>query len=72
MVFYPVTCILIKGWLASSQAGNIGGATRQEVEAGQPEQENSEKRKESVYSYHSDTEEARCDCLAKKGTKPRD
>ena len=32
---YPVTCILNKHRLASSQAGSIGRATRQEAEAGQ-------------------------------------
>ena len=32
---YPVTCILNKYWLASSQAVSIGGTTRQELEAGQ-------------------------------------
>ena len=42
---YPVNYILNKCWLASSQAGSIGGTTRQEVKAGQQEQENSGKRK---------------------------
>ena len=42
---YSANYILNKRWLASSQAGSIGGTTRQEVEVGQWEQENSGKRK---------------------------
>ena len=58
MVFYPSPVLfLIKCWLASSQAESIGEVTRQEVEAGQWEQENSGKRKDSVFSCHPDTEE---------------
>ena len=34
---YSVTCLLNKCLLASSQAGNIGGVTRQEVEVEQQE-----------------------------------
>ena len=41
---YSVNYILNKRWLASSQAGSIGGTTRQELEAGQWEQENSGKK----------------------------
>ena len=37
---YSVNYILNKYWLASSQAGSVGRATRQEVEVGQGEQEN--------------------------------
>ena len=61
---YPVNCILNKHWLASSQAGSIGGTTRQEVEAGQREQEISGKKDFLVCSHDPATEEARCDCLA--------
>ena len=45
---YYVNYILNKHWLASTQAGSIGKTTRQEVEAGQWEQENS--GKEEAYS----------------------
>ena len=44
-ILYSVNYVLNKCWLASSQAGSIGGTTRQEVEAGQWEQENSGKDK---------------------------
>ena len=40
-----VNYILNKCWLAHSQAGSIGGTTRQEVEAGQWEQDNFGKKK---------------------------
>ena len=38
---YSVNYVLNKCWLASSQAGSIGGTTGQEAEVGQWEQENS-------------------------------
>ena len=41
---YSVNYILNKRWSISSQAGSIGGTTRQEVEVGQREQENSGKK----------------------------
>ena len=41
---YSVSYILNKCWLASSQAGSIGGTTRQEEEVGQGEQEYSGKK----------------------------
>ena len=41
---YSVNHVLNKRWLASSQAGNIGGTTIQEVEARQWEQEHSGKK----------------------------
>ena len=41
---YSVNYILNKCWLASSQAGIIGGTTRQEVEVGQWEQKYSGKK----------------------------
>ena len=45
--------------MASSKAESIGGKIRQEVEAGEGEQENPGNRKESVCSHHPDTEKAR-------------
>ena len=57
---YPVNYILNKSWLASRQAGSIGGAMRIGVFW----------EEDVVHSHDSDTEEARCDCLAKKGTEP--
>ena len=45
---YSVSYILNKHWLASGQAGSIGGTIRQEVEVSQWEQENS--RKEEAHS----------------------
>ena len=52
------------------QARSIGGSTRQEVEAGQWEQEKA--RKEEAHSSipAQITEEATCELTAEKGTKP--
>ena len=61
---------LIKCWLASSQAGCIGGATRQKVEAGQPEQENSGKKKGALCSHNPETEEEDENASLIKDTKP--
>ena len=54
---YSVNYILNKRWLASSQAGSIGGTTRQEVEAGQGEQENSGKEEALSSQSCPDTED---------------
>ena len=56
---YPVNRSLIKHWLASSQAGSRGGAMRILGE------------ESSVCSHDPASEDARCDCLAEKGTKSR-
>ena len=61
---YSVNYILNKWLLASSQAGSIGGITRQKVEAGRQEQEYSGKRI-LLSAVPPATEEARCDCPAK-------
>ena len=60
---------LIRCWLASSQAGSIGGAmvTRQEGEAWQWEFWEEEVW---ICSCDPDAADARCDCPAKKGTMP--
>ena len=50
---YSVNYILNKGGLACSQAGSKGGTTRQEVEVGQGEQENTGKRMQSWHSHSS-------------------
>ena len=50
-ILYSVNYVLNKCCLASSQAGNIGWTTRQEVEAGQGEQEYSGKKE--THSPHS-------------------
>ena len=49
--------------MASRQAETIGVVNRKKVEAGQQEQENSGKRKDSVYSHHAAAEEAREESL---------
>ena len=54
--------------MASSQAGNIGRVTRQEVEAGQQEFWEGEV---SVCIRDPVAEDTRCDSLSEKGTKPR-
>ena len=53
-----------------SQAGSIGGSTRQEVEAGQWEQEYSGKQEAPSAIPAQITDEATCELTAEKGTKP--
>ena len=52
------------------QAGSIGGAIRQEVEAGQWEQEYSGKQEAPSAISAQTTKEATCELKAEKGTKP--
>ena len=67
---YPVNYILNKRLLANSQAGSIGGKTRQEVEVGQWEQKYSEKKEALPPVLPRPPKKQDVTYPAEKGTEP--